>query len=74
MRGQRRSQQRLGVWMQRVRAEFRGLGHLYELSEVHHGDAMAYMRHSGEVVANEQVAHPQRRLQLLQLIHDLRSD
>ena len=47
---------------------------LDDLAEIHDRDAVADMRHAGEIVADEQVAHAERRLQMLQLVHDLRAD
>ena len=66
--------QRLRIRVQRMRAELGGLGDLDELTEIHHRDAVTDMRHGGEIVADEQVADAKRRLQMLQLVHDLRAD
>src|SRR6516225_8992509 len=60
--------------MQRMLAEFGGVGQLDELAEIHHCDAVTDMSDAGEIVADEEVTHTKRRLEMLQLVHDLRAD
>ena len=56
VRRQRRGKQRLGIRVQRMRAELEAVGELDELAEIHDRDAVADMRHGGQIVADEQVA------------------
>ena len=45
---------------------------LDDLAEIHHRDALTDVEHSGQVVTDEQVAHAQLALEVLQQGHDLR--
>ena len=74
MRRQRGDEQRLGVGMQGVRAQLGAVGGLDDLAEVHHGDAVADVGDGGEIVADEQIAHAESPLQVLELGDDLRPD
>ena len=53
---QRGREQRLRIEVERLIAQLHCLGHLDYLSKVHDRDAVADMRHGGEVVADKQVA------------------
>src|SRR3989442_4644035 len=66
MRGKRRGEQRLGVGMERGRAELEAGGDLDELAQVHHGGLLAEVRHRRQIVRDEQVAHAEPALDLLQ--------
>ena len=72
--GQSGGKQGLGVRMQRIGAELLAVGDLDDLPQVHHGDPVADMGDGGQVVANEQITHPQILLQMLQQANNLRSD
>src|ERR1700730_1701697 len=50
------------------------LGHLDDLAEVHHSDAIADVLHHGEVVGDEDIREPEFALQVLEQVDDLRLD
>ena len=74
MRRKRGGEERLGVGVHRTRAQRVTLRRLHDLPEVHHRDPMADVRHGGQIVADEQVAHAEGPLQVLELVDDLRAD
>jgi hypothetical protein len=74
MRRQGCGKESLSVGVERMCAQLETVGELDNLPEIHDRDTVADMGHRREVVANEQIADPQRLLQLLQLVHDLRPD
>src|SRR5215469_425856 len=45
------------------------VGELDDLSQIHHRDAVADMCHRRQIVPDKKIAHPERLLQLLQLVH-----
>src|SRR5207237_9477118 len=47
---------------------------LHQLAQIHHADAVADVRHDGQVVRDEQVREAKLRLQVAQQIEDLRLD
>jgi hypothetical protein len=74
VRWQGGSEQRPGVWMQRIIAEFQAFRKFNDLSQVHYRYAVADMRHSRQVVADKQVAYAQRLLKLFQQGNDVSPD
>jgi len=42
-----------------VAEELFGLGHLHDLAQIHHGDAVADMSHDREIVRDEQIRQPE---------------
>src|SRR5215813_8639547 len=56
----------LGVRVERVGTELKALGYLDELAKIHHRDLLADVRDRRQVVSDEQIAHTQPRLNLLQ--------
>src|SRR6266446_3618049 len=74
MRGQGCGKQGLRVGVERFGAQLQAVGELDDLPEIHDGNAMTDMGHRRQVVADEEIADPQRLLQMLQLVHDLRAD
>ena len=66
--------QGLGVGMQRMGAEFLAVGQLDYLTQVHHGNAMADVGDGGQVMANEEITHPQGLLQMFELVDNLGAD
>src|SRR5882724_3330761 len=74
MRRQGCGKQRLRVGVERFGAELQAVGELDDLPEIHNGNPMADMGHRRQVMADEEIADPQRLLQMLQLVHDLRAD
>ena len=54
--------------------ELIGLGHLDDLAQVHHRDAVAHVAHDGEVVGDEDDRQPELALQLGEQVDDLRLD
>src|SRR5262249_20154182 len=74
MRRQGRGKQGLRIGVERLGAKFEAVGKLDDLPEIHDRDPMADMGHRSQVMADEEIADPQRLLQVLQLIHNLRPD
>ena len=68
---QRGGEERLGVGVHRARAQGVARRRLDDLAQVHHGDPVTDVRDGGEVVADEEIAHAERALQLLELGDDL---
>ena len=58
----------------RPRAQRVALASLDDLAQVHHRDAVADVRHRGQVMADKQIAHAQELLQVFELVDDLRPD
>ena len=57
-----------------MRAQLQALGNLDDLAQVHHRDALADVRHRGQVMTDKQITHAQELLQVFELGDDLRSD
>src|SRR5262245_32549631 len=57
-----------------IRAQLGALRGLHDLAEIHDRDAVADVGNGGQVVADEEVAHTQPLLQLLELRDNLRPD
>ena len=74
VRGERRREERLGVGVEGVGAQLQAVGDLDELAEIHHGRAMAQMRHGGQIVRDEEIAHAEPALDLLEQADDVRAD
>src|ERR1043166_4542621 len=74
MRRQRRGKQRLGIRMQRLVAQLERVGQFDDLPAIHHRDAPADMSDRRKIMADEQIADVEFRLQFFQLIDDLRAD
>src|SRR5437870_13024673 len=64
----------LAVRVHRTRAQRVAVRRLDDPAEIHHRDAMADVGHRREIVADEEVAHAERPLQVLQLVDDLSPD
>ena len=62
---QRGGEERLGVRVHRAGAQLVALRRLDDLAQVHHRDAVADVGDGGQVVADEQIAHAERPLQVL---------
>ena len=60
--------------MLEARVELVAGGHLDDLAQVHHGDAVGDVAHDGEVVRDEQVGQAELVLEVLQQVDDLRLD
>ena len=58
--------------MQRVFVEFVAVGYLYDMPQVHHRYAVAYVPHNRKVVRYEQVGQAELVLQILKQVDDLR--
>src|SRR5215471_8662269 len=67
-------EQSLGIGMQGARAQLGAVGGLNDLTKVHHRDAVADVGDGGQIVADEQIAHAQLLLQVLELGDDLRTN
>ena len=65
-------QKRLGVRMQRMPEKLVTAGKLYDLAEVHHGDAVRKILYHGKIVCNEQDGKSEAVAQLVKKIYDLR--
>jgi len=71
---QRRREERFRIGMHRPRAQGVALCRLDDLAQVHHCDPVADVRDRGQVVADEEIAHAERALQLFELVDDLGTD
>jgi len=67
-------EQRLGVGVERDPVEGLGVGQFRELSQVHHGHAVADVLHNAQVVGNEQVGQAKLLLEVLEEIDHLPPD
>ena len=72
IRHRNRRQQRPRVRMLRRREERRGRPHLDDLSQIHHGDAVADVLDQPQIVRDEQIGQRQPLLQIHQQVDDLR--
>jgi hypothetical protein len=54
--------------VQRLGAKLHTVGQLYDLPHIHDRDAMADMGDRRQIVADEQIADPERLLQALELV------
>jgi len=63
--------QGFSIWVQRLGTQFEAIGDLHNLSQVHHGNLVAEMSDSGQIVGNKQVAYAQTCLQCLQQANDV---
>jgi len=60
--------------MERLGAQLEALGHLHELSQVHHGGLPAQVHHRRQIVRDEQIAHREPLLDLLEQADDVGPD
>ena len=67
-------QQRVRVRVTRRAVQVLDLGHLDDLAEVHHRDAVADVLHDREVVGDEEVGQAELALEVLEQVDDLRLD
>src|SRR6266446_8434061 len=74
VRRQRRGKKGLRVGVERLGAQFEAVGEFDDLPEIHDGDPVADMGHRRQIMADKEIADPERLLQMLQLVHDLRAD
>ena len=58
--------------MQRMPEKLVTVGKLYDLAEVHHGDAVRKILYHGKIVCNEQDGKSEAVAQLVKKIYDLR--
>ena len=70
---QRRREEGLRVRVHRPRAEAVAVRRLDDLAEVHDRDPVADVGHGRQVVADEEIAHTEGPLQVLELVDDLRA-
>src|SRR5574341_864361 len=74
MRGERVTEEDLGVRVKRMPVDLLARAELDELPEVHDADVCTDVPDHGKVMSDEEVAESQLLLQVAQQVHDLRPD
>src|SRR4029077_12364794 len=65
-RRESRGKQRLSIRVKRLGAQFEAVGKLDDLPQIHDGNPVADVGYRRQVMADEEIADPQRLLQMLQ--------
>ncbi len=63
--------QRFGVGMLGLGVQLLGLPHLHDLPGIHHGHAIRFVFHHGQIVRHEEIGQPQLILEFLHQVQDL---